>query len=90
MRNYVDGSGMIVSTPKHAPPVNIIAGSAGYNTQQLHSLALDSDFVSDFKKKIDGLMDTLEKKGEPSWALKRQSPPLIILAVEMLLNQFKH
>ena len=45
MRNYVDGCGMIFSTPKHAPPVNIIAGGVGYNTQRLNSLALDRDFV---------------------------------------------
>ena len=84
MRNYVDGN----ST--HAPPVNVIAGSVGYNTQQWHSLALDGDFVRDLKKQIDDRMDMLEKEGKPDWALKRQSPPVISLAVEMLLDQFKH
>ena len=71
------------------PRVNVIAGSVGYNCQQLTSMALGSDFISDLKKNIDQKMELLEKEKKPAWALKRQSPPVISLAVETLIDQFK-
>ncbi|CAJ1934064.1 unnamed protein product [Cylindrotheca closterium] len=75
---------------KKAPPINVIAGSVGYNTQHLNSMGIDSDFVSDMKRSIDERMDELERNQKPSWALGRQAPPRMIIATDLILSQFEH
>ncbi|CAJ1929192.1 unnamed protein product [Cylindrotheca closterium] len=75
---------------KKAPPINVIAGSVGYNTQHLSSMGIDSDFVSDMKRSIDEIMDELERNQKPSWALGRQAPPRMIIATDLILSQFEH
>ena len=75
---------------KKAPPTNLIAGSVGYNTQQLNSMGIGSDFVTDMKRTIDERMDELERNQKPSWALGRQAPPRVILATDLILSQFEH
>jgi len=97
MRNYIDGAGTLVttrtgSTSKAIPPVNIIAGSVGYNIQNLNSMAVEGDFVSDMKLEMDARMEKLKDgvKEFVDMTARKQAPAVIILAVDMLLSQFKH
>ncbi|CAJ1928604.1 unnamed protein product [Cylindrotheca closterium] len=75
---------------KKAPPINVIAGSVGYNTQHLNSMGIDSDFVLDMKRSIDERMDELEHNQKPSWALSQQAPPRMIIATDLILSHFEH
>ena len=97
MRDYIEGGNVMTKrkappTPRTpvAPSVNVIAGSVGYNVQQLHSMGIDSDFVSDLKKNMDERMEKLEKDQEFDWAKNKQCPSVVILAVDLLLAQFSH